>query len=109
MAKKNFQSGIVYSTNKDFKFVEEDESLTTPPSGDPTLKVSLDTKQRRGKAVTIVDGYFAKDIEEFGKKLKVYCGTGGAVKDGRIIIQGDNREKVVGWLVKNGFKNVKKL
>ncbi|HEY0751864.1 MAG TPA: translation initiation factor, partial [Chitinophagaceae bacterium] len=40
-------------------------------------------------------------------KLKNYCGTGGSVKDGEIIIQGDQREKVKQWLLKEGYKGTK--
>ena len=109
MAKKNIYSGIVYSTDKEFKFDEEiQENIDVQPA-DQKLKICLDTKHRGGKAVTMVEGYKGKGADEVGKKLKMFCGTGGSVKDGHIFVQGDNREKVFQWLLKNGFKNVKKV
>ena len=68
----------------------------------------LDTKQRAGKAVTLVKGFIGKaeDLEELGKKAKQFCGTGGSVKDGEIIIQGDQREKVRQFLTKLKYKIV---
>lgn len=114
MSKKNKpdNNGFVFSTNPDFRFEEEpDEVQETLLPGQQKLKVKLDTKQRAGKAVTLVENFAGKeeDVEDIGKKLKNFCGTGGSVKDRIIIIQGDQREKVLQWLIKNGFKNTRKM
>jgi translation initiation factor 1 len=112
MAKnKQVNYGIVYSTNPDLiKSEENDEIFTEPPAMQP-LKIKLDTKQRGGKAVTLVLGFIGAtgDAEELGKKLKAFCGTGGTVKENEILVQGDNREKVLAWLQKNGYKLAKKF
>jgi len=112
MSKKNKpdNKGFVYSTDPNFRFEEEQEQVKTLPPEQQKLRVWLDTKQRAGKAVTLITGFVGipEDLEELGKKLKNYCGTGGSAKDGEIIIQGDQREKVMLWLLKNGYKNSKK-
>lgn len=113
MSRKNKPDtrGFVYSTDPEFSFAEENNYQETPDPIQQKLKVKLDTKHRAGKAVTLIEGFAGKkeDMEELGKKLKSFCGTGGSAKDGEIIVQGDQREKVVQWLLKNGYKNVKKL
>ncbi len=114
MSKKKNSSndGIIFSTNPDFKFTsDEHASKETIQPEQQKLKVRLDTKQRAGKAVTLVEGFSGEenDLEELGKKLKTHCGTGGSVKDGQIIIQGDQRDKVMQWLLKNGYKNSRKV
>lgn len=113
MSKKNKPDtrGFVYSTDPNFSFDEEQSAAETLPTAQQKLKVRLDTKHRAGKAVTLVDGFVGKeeDLQELSKKLKSFCGTGGSAKDGEIIVQGDQREKVLQWLVKNGYKQAKKM
>ena len=106
-------SGIVFSTDPGFRpsFEEEEESLQTFEPAQQKLKLRLDKKHRGGKTVTLVEGFVgtSEDREALGKKLKTFCGTGGSVKEGEILVQGDNREKMMQWLLKNGYKNTKRL
>ena len=99
-------TGIVYSTDPRFvpQTDETSETETLAPGIQP-LRIRLDTKQRAGKAVTLVDGFtgLSTDLEELGKKLRNHCGAGGSVKDGQILVQGDHRDKVLQWLHKNGY------
>lgn len=114
MAKNKFNSfsALVYSTDPDFKPEQENnnpESTLSPQQ--QILKIWLDKKHRGGKAVTLIEGFDGteNDIKELGKKLKTFCGTGGSVKDGQIIVQGDNRDKILQWLLKQGFVKAKKM
>jgi translation initiation factor 1 len=114
MADKKLKTlgGLVYSTDPNFKIEEEPNSnAETLQPTQQKLKVRLDKKQRAGKAVTLIEGFIGKetDMEELGKKLKSFCGTGGSVKDGKILVQGDNRDKVLQWLLKNDYKGSKKV
>lgn len=107
---KNDKHGFVYSTDPNFQY--EPEDIDNPDTLSPAqqkLRIRLETKHRGGKAATIIAGFIGKedDMEVLGKKLKNYCGTGGSVKDGEIIIQGDQREKVKQWLLKEGYKETK--
>ncbi len=111
MSKKNKPDtrGFVYSTDPDFSFEEEKNNDETLLPAQQVLKIKMDTKHRGGKAVTLVEGFTGKedDLQELGKKLKTFCGTGGSAKDGQIIVQGDQRDKVLQWLHKNGYSKTK--
>jgi translation initiation factor 1 len=113
MSKKNNlnSNGFVYSTNPNFSFEEEKNIAETLPPTQQKLKIKLDAKRRAGKVVTLVIGFIGTeaDATELGKQLKTICGTGGSVKDREIIVQGDHREKVLQWLLKNSYTATKKI
>ncbi|WP_421851969.1 stress response translation initiation inhibitor YciH [Marinomonas sp.] len=75
--------------------------------GNGKVLIALETKGRKGKGVTVITGLpLTEDaLKTLGKKLKTQCGTGGAVKDGQIEVQGDNRQKVKELLDKEGFSS----
>jgi translation initiation factor 1 len=113
MSKKNKPDtrGFVFSTDPNFSFEEEKDSTVTLIPKQQKLRIRLDTKHRAGKAVTLVEGFIGtnEDLEDLGKKLKNFCGAGGAAKDSEIIVQGDHRDKVLQWLLKNGYTQAKKI
>ncbi|WP_460572030.1 translation initiation factor [Flaviaesturariibacter terrae] len=107
--KKSDKNGFVYSTDPNFQYApDETGAAETLPPARQKLRVLLE--KRGGKPTTVVFGFVGQpaDLEELGKKLKGFCGTGGSVKDGEVLVQGDQREKVIGWLLKNGYSGTKK-
>ena len=101
------KKNIVYSTNKNFEYeYEENDEKETLEPGAQDLRITLDRKQRKGKSVTLVLGFVGsnEDLESLGKLLKSKCGSGGTVKNGEILIQGDFREKVKVFLQKEGYR-----
>jgi translation initiation factor 1 len=111
MSKKNKsdKNGFVYSTDPNFQYQPEgNESAATLPPQQQKLRVMLE--KRGGKPTTVVFGFIGtdEDLQALGKSLKNHCGTGGSVKEGEALVQGDQREKVIGYLLKNGYTQTKK-
>ncbi len=99
--------GVVYSTNPDYEYQydEEPEAETLAPERQ-RLSVRIDRHHRGGKTVTLVTGFVGSedDLQDLCRELKGKCGVGGAAKDGEIIIQGDQQEKVRSVLGAMGFR-----
>ncbi|MCK4509482.1 MAG: translation initiation factor Sui1 [Desulfuromonadales bacterium] len=84
------------------------KQATAAPAGDGIVRVGRETKGRKGKGVTLINGVPLPpdELKKLAKELKQKCGTGGTLKDGVIEIQGDHRDvlidllKAKGWTVK---------
>jgi translation initiation factor 1 len=76
------------------------------PLGNGQVRVSRETKGRKGKGVTLISGLplMDKDLQKLAKQLKRRCGAGGTVKDGVIEIQGEHRELLVRELLALGYR-----
>lgn len=76
------------------------------PATDGVVRVSLETKGRKGKGVTVIRGVplGVDALAEFGKQLRQGCGSGGTIKDGVIEVQGDHRDTVLEMLKARGWK-----
>ena len=87
---------------------EERKRSKSKPQGDGIVRVSRQTKGRKGKGVTIITGVPLADdaLKSFAKKLKTRCGAGGALKGEVIELQGDHRDALIpvleaeGWTVR---------
>lgn len=109
MSSKKKLTGIVYSTNPDYIYsTGGDEKKETLPAGKQDLRIWLE-KRGGGKLATIVKGFIGSedDLEALGKLLKSKCSVGGSAKDGEIILQGDQRDKVMDILIKEGYRSKK--
>jgi len=109
MSKKN--RSVVYSTNPDYNYDDENDDFEILENNEQKLKVLVDRKQRKGKSVTLITGYIGEDedLKDLSKLLKSKCGVGGAAKNGEILIQGEFKEKVFELLVKMGYSQTKKV
>ena len=75
------------------------------PPGDGVVRVSRETKGRKGKGVTLISGIplAEKELKAYAKELKAKCGTGGTLKDGVVEIQGDQRDILLPLLMQKGW------
>jgi translation initiation factor 1 len=99
--------GVVYYTNPQYQYeMEEERDEKTPSNQQQQLRVRIEKQHRGGKTVTVIDGFIGRDEdrEQLGKTLKQKCGTGGSVKDGLILLQGDMKERIIKLLNDLGYK-----
>lgn len=86
----------------------EENGASESNLGPSCLYVSRDRKARKGKEVTLVEGFDPGAHEDLAsataKSLKVHCGVGGGWKDGVILLQGDHRERASAWLQAQGYQ-----
>lgn len=109
MAKQKKQKfeGIVYSTDSNFDYeMEMEEAVETLPPHQQKLKVLLDKKSRKGKIVTLIEGFIGteEELDDLAKVLKQKCGVGGSAKNGEILIQGDFKAKIYDLLKNLGYQ-----
>ena len=116
MNNRDADSRLVYSTEsgricpscgkQTAKCVCKKKKAHPSPKGDGKIRVERSTKGRKGKGVTLITGLPLEDqsLKELAKRLKQKCGTGGAIKNGVIEIQGDHRETIVTTLNELGYK-----
>lgn len=98
---------MVFSTNPDFHYQPDDvPEHQTLPGKQQNLRVRIEKNHRGGKTVTVVDGFIGSpnDLDALGQTLKKKCGVGGSVKDGLILIQGEQKDRIVKMLMEMGYK-----
>src|SRR5208337_1363800 len=82
------------------------QSEPPAPNKSTIVRVGRETKGRRGKGVTVISDLPLDEtgVTELATKLKTRLGTGGTIKDGRIEIQGDHRDRIVQELEALGYQ-----
>lgn len=95
---------LVYSTGLG-RIKSQQPPAENKKSKDGIVRIRRETKGRKGKGVTTIDGLGlnAEELKKLCTELKKTCGTGGAVKNGIIEIQGDNRDKIKSKLEAKGM------
>ena len=106
MSRRKSGNGTVWSDQRGGDVRARDPVAPRRARGDGIVRVRRETKGRGGKTVTTVSGVaLASDaLRDLAKELKQRCGTGGAVKDGVIEIQGDHRTPIVAALEERGYE-----
>ena len=97
------ESNIVFSTDPDFdkQKASSQESLV---ASSQNLRIHLD-RRGGGKIVTIIRGYngATKQLLNLCSTLKKKFSIGGTVKDGTILLQGNIRDKLIKYLINEGY------
>ena len=107
--KKGKKKNIVYSTDPNYSFeYEGDENQDDVPVNEQKLRIFPDRRNRKGKTVTVISDFQGSDEsrKELEKELKSYCGCGGSIKDGDILIQGNFVRKISDYLRSQGYRTV---
>ena len=97
-ARRKENSELVYSSEGGRVRQGGGKPAPTGPPRDGVVRVGRSSSGRRGKTVTIVSGLPPGELASTAKELKRLCGSGGAVVDGTVEIQGDHRERIVASL-----------
>jgi len=98
----NKDRNIIYSTDPNWEKNDPIPNKQPSKSGSQTAYIERDRKKRAGKVVTVVSN-LSGDLKSLQKELQRHCGSGGTLKNGKIEIQGDHREKVAVYLGRKGF------
>jgi translation initiation factor 1 len=105
------EDDFVYSTGEGDlrKKKKREQTFSTRPAGiknDGIIRVQREKKGRGGKTVSLVYGMPVPraELKEWAAKLKQQCGSGGSVKDGVIVLQGDRVDKILEILKAAGFQ-----
>ena len=103
--KKSNRKGVVYSTNPNYEYENENTEKENVPKHKQQLYVHID-KKRSGKTAIAIKGFKCEinKIKDLGRILKNKCGVGGTVKNNEIIIQGNIRNKIILLLESEGYK-----
>lgn len=110
--KKRGSGGLVFSTEQGRMCPDCRQPVDacrcgepSAPSGDGIVRVSRETKGRKGKGVTLITGIplAGNELKALAKELKARCGVGGTVRDGIIEIQGDQRDLLIPLLQAQGW------
>jgi translation initiation factor 1 len=101
---------VVYSTNPNYDYDDNDDIVETLSKNQQKLYVSHDSKQRKGKIVTLIENFIGSsdDLKDLCKLIKSKCGVGGSAKNDSIIIQGKLKDKVALLLENEGYMVIKK-
>lgn len=102
-------SSIVFSTNPDFKPEVEETEFDTVAFSKQKIRIHLE-RHKGNKMSTNIVGFIVSESEltELAKLLKTACGVGGSSKNDEIILQGDQRDKSLKFLIEKGFTATKK-